>query len=331
MFTILGGDGQEYGPATAEQVRSWIAAGRANLDTKAKVAGSEEWRALGDYPEFSGAGGVPPVMSATEANAGNDAESGTAGAPLDPDEPRPPLAVFNCLDRAFSLWRSNFFPLVGATLLIVVLQMVLNMIPILGTIAGVLLNGVFYGGLYYFYLGKMRGERREFSDLFAGFSRAFAPLMLGTVLINFLLLLVALVFFRPLISFFIATVKSGVPQSAQLPELGGLHLLGMFAGFLVITYLSTAWAFTFALIVDKRMGAWAAMEASRRIVTKQWFRVFCVALLSGLLALLGIIGLFIGLLFTLPLAFAGLLYAYEDLCGRYSSPAAGRDENPPAA
>lgn len=64
MFIIIGGDGKEYGPVTADQVRTWITAGRANLTTKAKVDGSDEWRSLGDYAEFSGAP-VPPVVGAT--------------------------------------------------------------------------------------------------------------------------------------------------------------------------------------------------------------------------------------------------------------------------
>ena len=54
MFTIIGGDGKEYGPATAEQLRSWINAGRANLETKAKLADETEFRRLGDFPEFGG-------------------------------------------------------------------------------------------------------------------------------------------------------------------------------------------------------------------------------------------------------------------------------------
>jgi uncharacterized RDD family membrane protein YckC len=62
MFTITGGDGKEYGPATAEQIRSWIAAGRANLDTKAKALGSDEWRRLGDFVEFSVPADAPPVV-----------------------------------------------------------------------------------------------------------------------------------------------------------------------------------------------------------------------------------------------------------------------------
>lgn len=67
MFIIIGGDGKEYGPVTTEQVRAWINGGRANLDTKAKVLGSEEWRRLGDYAEFNAPTGAPPVMAATMA------------------------------------------------------------------------------------------------------------------------------------------------------------------------------------------------------------------------------------------------------------------------
>jgi uncharacterized RDD family membrane protein YckC len=62
MFTIIGGDGKEYGPAAANQIREWLAAGRANLDTKAKAAGSEEWRRLGDYVEFGARESAPPPV-----------------------------------------------------------------------------------------------------------------------------------------------------------------------------------------------------------------------------------------------------------------------------
>jgi uncharacterized RDD family membrane protein YckC len=68
MFTIIGGDGKEYGPATTEQIRAWLAAGRANLDTKAKAAGSDEWRRLGDYAEFAAAEGAPPVLIPVETD-----------------------------------------------------------------------------------------------------------------------------------------------------------------------------------------------------------------------------------------------------------------------
>ncbi len=63
MFTIIGGDGKEYGPVTTEQIRGWIAGGRANLDTKAKAVGTEDWRRLGDFAEFGGSAEVPPSLT----------------------------------------------------------------------------------------------------------------------------------------------------------------------------------------------------------------------------------------------------------------------------
>jgi uncharacterized RDD family membrane protein YckC len=61
MYTIIGGDGKEYGPVSAAQARAWIAGGRANLETRAKLLGTDEWKRLGDYPEFSESG-PPPLL-----------------------------------------------------------------------------------------------------------------------------------------------------------------------------------------------------------------------------------------------------------------------------
>lgn len=79
MFTIIGGDGQEYGPANAQQIRAWIAAGRANLDTQAKALGSDEWRRLGDFAEFAPIPEAPPTLA-------------SSGAPSSPDAPTSVLA-----------------------------------------------------------------------------------------------------------------------------------------------------------------------------------------------------------------------------------------------
>jgi uncharacterized RDD family membrane protein YckC len=68
MFTIIGGDGKEYGPVTADQVRAWLKAGRANLETKARADGSDEWHRLGEHAEFSGTGELPPVIASATAD-----------------------------------------------------------------------------------------------------------------------------------------------------------------------------------------------------------------------------------------------------------------------
>jgi hypothetical protein len=63
MYTLIGGDGKEYGPATTEAVREWLAAGRCDARTLARRAGDPQWKPLGDHPEFASTLGkpVPPA------------------------------------------------------------------------------------------------------------------------------------------------------------------------------------------------------------------------------------------------------------------------------
>ena len=40
MYKIIGADGKEYGPITSEQLRQWMAEGRANLQTRVLPEGA---------------------------------------------------------------------------------------------------------------------------------------------------------------------------------------------------------------------------------------------------------------------------------------------------
>jgi hypothetical protein len=64
MYKIIGADGGTYGPATVEQLRQWIAEGRANAQTQTLTEGATGWKALGALPEFAGhfAPLIPPVI-----------------------------------------------------------------------------------------------------------------------------------------------------------------------------------------------------------------------------------------------------------------------------
>lgn len=60
MFTIIGADGKEYGPVSADKLREWIASGRANAQTQARREGETAWSTLGSLPEFAGAFAAQP-------------------------------------------------------------------------------------------------------------------------------------------------------------------------------------------------------------------------------------------------------------------------------
>jgi len=66
-YKIIGGDGQQYGPVEADELRSWIFEGRANSETLAQAEGGV-WKKLGQYAEFADAlrlqagPSVPPTL-----------------------------------------------------------------------------------------------------------------------------------------------------------------------------------------------------------------------------------------------------------------------------
>lgn len=66
-------------------------------------------------------------------------------------------------------------------------------------------------------------------------------------------------------------------------------------------YLSIAYSFAPYLITEKNMGAWQALEASRKAITKFWWRYFGLMLISVLLVIAGVIPFLIGLIWVLPL------------------------------
>ena len=53
MYRILGVDGKEYGPVTADVMRQWISQGRANAQTRVKLEGAAEWQTLSSVLEFA--------------------------------------------------------------------------------------------------------------------------------------------------------------------------------------------------------------------------------------------------------------------------------------
>ena len=55
MYRIIGGDGQEYGPISADQIRQWIAEGRLSAQSQIREESSAGWQELGSLPEFAGA------------------------------------------------------------------------------------------------------------------------------------------------------------------------------------------------------------------------------------------------------------------------------------
>lgn len=70
MYRIIGADGREYGPVSAEQMRQWISEGRVNTQTSVLTESGLDWKPLGTLAEFATLFGTPATPTAIGAPAG---------------------------------------------------------------------------------------------------------------------------------------------------------------------------------------------------------------------------------------------------------------------
>ncbi|MGO9479802.1 MAG: protein kinase domain-containing protein [Limisphaerales bacterium] len=207
------------------------------------------------------------------------------------------LNIRNCLRRGWALVRNDFWPLVGMSAFVLVVLSAASSFEVVWTtgnssgnpsgktsILGLLLSGPLMGGLYLYFLKKIRRETAGLETAFTGFRQPFPHLVIGGFLASLLTVLG-----------FVCLILPGV-------------------------YLFVAWIFTFPLIVDRRLDFWPAMRLSRKIISKHWWKFLGFLIVLGLINLAGLIACGAGLFITFPVTFAALTYAYEDITGAGKCP-----------
>ncbi len=330
-YFIIGGDGKEYGPITAAELRQWFEEGRLNAQTRTRTETDTAWRPLAEFPEFADlltappSAGAPPPASADEVTS-DDYE----------------LDIGNCVNRGWNLFKENLGTLWGGFLLAML---------VVGALAGLngavaaqipkplfnapafrisydigvqavmaLVNGPLFGGVFYLFIRRIRGYPAAAGDVFTGFQTAFKDLFLGSFVVSFLIGLCML----PFKILYLETVQP-VLEHVQRGSSSEMHqllpaLLGVLPvlGFCLIPtiYLTVNWQFTLPLIVDKRLDFWSAMKTSWKQVHRHWWLVFGLVVVIGLINVAGVLACCVGELFTAPLTIAATMYAYETLFGR---------------
>ena len=94
-----------------------------------------------------------------------------------------------------------------------------------------------------------------------------------------------------------------------------LTMIGYLLLLLPGLYLALGYMLAIPLIVEKKLGAWQAMEASRRAITHHWFKAFFLMLLMGLIVAVSAIPLGLGLIWTYPMMVNVMGILYRDIFG----------------
>ena len=148
----------------------------------------------------------------------------------------------------------------------------------LNALVPVILQGPLMAGFHFYCIKRLLGRQTEFADLFKGFN-FFVPALVAFVVI--------------MLFTCVGTMLCVIP---------GLVVAAMYK-------------FTYLFIVDKRMDFWPAMQASHNVVRNDYFGFTMFLILMFLINLLGVLCCVVGVLVTIPLSFAAITVAYNELVG----------------
>lgn len=108
-------------------------------------------------------------------------------------------------------------------------------------------------------------------------------------------------------------------RSLPLLVTGILMTLFVYLGTLLLIlpglYLAVAYLLAMALVAERGLSPWQAMEVSRKAISQHWFKVFGLLLLLSLLLFVSALPLGIGLIWSLPLSVAALGVLYREIFG----------------
>jgi hypothetical protein len=231
------------------------------------------------------------------------------------------IDIGDALGRAWKIFSARPGFLIGATLLsgvafvgLWIISTLIGMfIPFAGQFLMSLFAGPIQGGALWTYLRVTRGEDAQVSDVFTGFSRHFAQLLLVS-------LIEALINLACMIPFGIGLALMIIPFALQHKEPGGalfvvaviFAVVAFILAFGIIIYLSNCWTFALLLVVDKGYRFWPAMQLSRKVVARRWWMTFAFFLVASVIMTAGAFACLVGLLVTIPLYVLMKVALYED-------------------
>lgn len=209
-------------------------------------------------------------------------------------------------------------------------QIVLSLLPVIGSMASMLLGPLFAVGMLAFAHGIARGEPADLGRLFVGLRHKMAALVALAVL-NGVLVLAALAI--GCIAVMVMVGSSGLLSSLLgaadaeqamhiVTELAmaASGLLAILMGALVMVALMTllAAAFWFApgLIFFADLGVVEAMQQSFVACMRNWLPFLVYSILGLGVLMLGAMALGIGLLVALPVLMASYYVSFRDVFGR---------------
>ena len=213
-----------------------------------------------------------------------------------------------CLKTGFNLIKNQYWLFVGMTAVGVIIG---SVVPL-----GILL-GPMMCGLYLALFQTRRGQPIEFGVLFKGFDY-FGDSVIATLIH---LIPIVIVIVPSYILFYAGLfVMMGQQQGGEPNPSALLGFFGFFAVFwlvmiVIIIVLSVVFTFIYPLIVDRHLSGVEAVKLSIKAAMANFWRLLGLLLMTGLMGFVGVLFCCVGAFFVMPISFAAIATAYEQVFG----------------
>jgi len=306
MYDIIGGDGEEYGPVSRENLNDYLLQGRVNLQTLVKENGTEdEWRPLSEILDASSNQGFDEFRQAIL------------------DSPNR-LSIGRAFGDGWSVFTSHMGIMVGAGLLFLLINIGTSIVPIIGGFIQLAILGPLTGGLFILILRLIRTDSARISDMFEGFENNFGKLCLVGIA-QWFIGFVAMV--PGIVLVVIAAIASASGVDFESSDGGAIFFESLithpltYIGF--IAFISVMWVtyvgiyFVLPLAADKKFGFFQCFSLGIRVSMRNFIPISLVYILGGILGgiviVISCLPLLLGLIFSLPWFYAVITQAYVQM------------------
>ena len=214
-----------------------------------------------------------------------------------------------CIKGGWELIKNKYWLFVGMTLVALLIG---SAVPL-----GILL-GPMMCGLYLTFFKMRRGEPIEFGTMFKGFDyfgQSVVAALLHTVPIIAVVVPAYLLFY---VSMFVSMAAAGAgdePNPAAFMGVMGLFLVFWLAVMIVILIISIGFTFAYPLIVDRKLQGFDAVKLSFKAAFANFWRLLGMMLLTSLLSIVGLLACYVGMFLVMPIGYAAIAKAYEQVFG----------------
>lgn len=212
-----------------------------------------------------------------------------------------------CLKTGWSLLKDQYWLFVGMALVAILLG---SLVPF-GIVLGPMMCGI-----YLALFRRRRGEMVEFGILFKGFDY-FGESVVATLIHYVPMVMIIIPFYIVLYGglFLIMPRQGGEPDPSSLIGFFAVLLVLGLVMMVLIILISVIFTFSYPLIVDRKMSGLDAVKLSARGALANFWPLLGLLLLNGIIGFAGVLLCYVGIFLALPVTFAAIAVAYEQVFG----------------